>query len=864
VSPNYDVLDRNLATLLTRAYVAVHARESFRAQLGRDFAARASRLARPERARVFERPFVRIAAAAAVLLGVFVGGVWYAQRARPGATLDEILARGEVAMRRERGGAWLALQGGADAAPIRFEPRDPSGAFLEVHTPRSEPASVEMASIAAENSAVWQLAPASGLALDSNAATALNAQLDAGGVVARGSDAAPAWRVVTTEGELQLERGEVRVAYEAPEDPSAWEPRRDVSRAWVHVSVHDGRAHATRAGQSAALEANTEAYMSGGETLFAIAATELTPGGDRTSVDTAPPETGEPAAPAVDALFTGTAVRASDGTPLDEFRIVLLPLIHLPQVGQPSVQEFTAAHGRFEFPRSSLRDDGTAEAYRLEIQCAGLAPFRIERFTFDPTAPRSVAAVLDDGATARGIVVDASTGLPIADAYVVSENDTPVGVLALEAEENPALLVVSTRTASDGSFELKHLSAGPQLLRASAALHGPQWAEPLTLARGEVFSGIELRLAPEARIQGSILDSNAEPLAGLQVIASPNDFERQRPCLTFDWTESAADGTFELHGLGGGEWSVLKFSPRTQQRPTLAPEMAFAVLRPGAVSRVDFHARLPRQVLRGVVRDTAGNVVGGRNVMVAPIAKAGPPPDGEWSSALSAADGSYEIPDLEPGAYELFVSGRLPSEVVRVERFEVAAGRASTHDVVLPLGTIGGTVRNGDKHEPLDFAVLVLMRREENGDMNFVGKVFSDASGRYELPNLAAGVYTLYAYATSGELGQESFEPITLADGARVEHIDFELVRGASLDVHVVDGDGRPIDRATIELRDARGRDVQLAATQRTDSDGRFQPSGIKPGRLTVRASAEGCDGAEVAVDLVAGERAKVEITLKR
>jgi 5-hydroxyisourate hydrolase-like protein (transthyretin family) len=334
--------------------------------------------------------------------------------------------------------------------------------------------------------------------------------------------------------------------------------------------------------------------------------------------------------------------------------------------------------------------------------------------------------------------------------------------------------------------------------------------------------------------------------------------------LTFDWTESAADGTFELHGLGGGEWSVLKLGPRTERRESLAPEIAFAVLRPGAIARVDFHARQPRQVLRGIVRDAAGKVVGGRNVMVAPIAKAGPPPDGEWTSALSAADGSYEIPDLEPGTYELFVSGRLPSEVVRVERFEVAAGRASTHDVVLPLGAISGVVRDGEKHEPLDFAVLVLLRRLDNGDMDFVGKVFSDASGRYELPNLAAGVYTVCAFSTSGNLGQERLEPITVAEGARVEHVDFELLRGVSIDVRVVDENGRPIDGATIVLHDAHGLEVQIAQTQRTDADGRFRSDGIKPGHWSVRASAPGFATSEHAADLVAGERATVELTLAR
>ena len=231
---------------------------------------------------------------------------------------------------------------------------------------------------------------------------------------------------------------------------------------------------------------------------------------------------------------------------------------------------------------------------------------------------------------------------------------------------------------------------------------------------------------------------------------------------------------------------------------------------------------------------------------------------------MSAADGSYEIPDLEPGTYELFLSGRLPSEVVRVERFEVAAGRASTHDVVLPLGAISGTVRDGEKHAPLDFAVLVLLRRLDNGDMDFVGKVFSDASGHYELPNLAAGVYTVCAFATSGNLGQERVEPITVADGARVEHVDFELLRGASLDVHVVDGAGRPIDRATIALYDTHDVEVQIAQTQSTDADGHFRSDGVKPAHWKVRASAAGCESAERAVELVAGEVATVEIVLER
>jgi protocatechuate 3,4-dioxygenase beta subunit len=811
---------------------------------------------------------LRIAVAAAVLLAAFAGGLWYARRGERALTLDEILARGDVAVRGVPSGTWSAREPGA--APIELAS---ASEFLEVRTPSSAAAQIDVAASADADAphAIWSLSPSSALAFapaTAEHADRLAASLGAGSVVARRapSGGGEFTVIATREGAVHLVRGEVRIAGEAPEHPETWEPRPNADTGWVHVAVTEGQSLVPRRGGWLALadgaEGRGEAFLSAGEALVPLepGASE---GGERTSVDDTQAHPSEPPVPAEAPVLDGKVVRESDGAPLDEFRVVLLPIVSLPQVGSPIVQEFRGAHGHFTIDGETLaRARVRSELYRVEIQSPGLAAFRLERFLPSPGTMQTIEARLDVGGSVRGIVLDDVTGRPIPGAWVVSESDTPVQVLGIDFNENEQpSVIVGTFTRSDGGFELEHLRTGTQLVRASAPGYGPAWSEAIDVARASASNPVELRLRAAARIEGSILDANGAPMVNVFVLAAATDFTR--PCLTFDFALSDASGEFDLHDLSAGYWAVLKFGPPTRAQAMLTPEMKFATLTVGSTARVDFHALQALQVLRGTVRDASGRPIAGRTLTVAPIALAAPPPEGKWNTATTDENGRFELQDLEPGPYAACITCRTPAEVVCVGQFEVTAGSAVEHDFVLSLGGIRGTVKNGTTHEPMEYAVVVLMRRTAAGD-EFCGKVLTDAHGNYELPFLAAGDYTLTTASLRGDLAQELFEPLTLSEGQRVEALDFELQPGAWLTVVVTDGAGAPIANAQVAFTDSRGRKAQFSERPLTDVDGLYPASGVPAGHWKVAATAAGYEGVEREIDLAVGMRGKLALTLRQ
>lgn len=881
---NIEVLERNLAALFARAYVPVRARESFRSELERDFLARAARFAgrpalaeqagTPEPSRIAEprkrnaplaTPQWRaVLAAAAVLLACVAVGVWYG-RGHPGrSTLEEILARGEVAVRFEREGAWSARAAGLRAAPIEF-----AGDFVELHTPRELAASIAMNAPA--ESPTWTALEDSRVSLargrDPSGAQLRVVELARGGLIASGglTDSVPS-TVRARAGELRFVHGEIRIVYEAPEDPSAWEapPRADCE--WLGVRVTSGEALVQRAGAAYTLAAGDEAFLSCGEVLLRLPASpedarDEHAGDERGGSE--PPQANEPAQPAEPPVLTGTVTRASDGVPLDEFRVVLLPLVQLPQYAEPQVHEFHAANGQFElFPAALVKAPVTSDVYRVEVQSAGLASYRLERFVVGASQPVVITAALELGATVRGIVVDDVTGLPIADAWVVAEHDTPAAGLAIDPDENETpSLIVATRTRTDGGFELAHLRPGAQILRATAGGYGPNWSGVFELPREGAHDGVEIRLSAAAKIVGSVREASGAGVPNVVLIASTSDFTRTT--LSFDFALSDASGEFELRDLGAGRWTVLSFGPAEQMRTSLAPEIQFAMLRPGETARVDFHAKAPRQVLRGTVRDVEGRPIGGRNVMVAIAGKDGPPPEGAWVTATTAADGTYELPDVEPGSYSMCLTGRTPVEIVHVDGFEVVAGQTAVHDVVLHLGSITGTVRNATTGEPIEF-VAVIVLRGAGSDEKFVANVQTDAHGFYEIPFLPPGLYSVAVHPSKDGLAQGTLEGIALGQGEQAERLDFELLPGASLELVVTDDGGAPVERAQVEFVDQRGRRVQFSESPLTDPRGHYRAIGMQPGHWRVSVRKEGFEKAEIEVDLQAGEHPQQTLVLRK
>lgn len=160
-----------------------------------------------------------------------------------------------------------------------------------------------------------------------------------------------------------------------------------------------------------------------------------------------------------------------------------------------------------------------------------------------------------------------------------------------------------------------------------------------------------------------------------------------------------------------------------------------------------------------------------------------------------------------------------------------------------PAGTasITGRVVAADSGRPVKRARVVAAPGGRSATTN--------DQGRYELVELPAARYTLTASKTgfvSITFGQrrplQPGTPVELADGQRLQGVDFRLPRGSVITGHVLDEDGEPLARAVVNaMRYAyqQGeRRLVPAGTDQTDDRGEFRVFGLPPGDYVVSASA--------------------------
>lgn len=883
---DFTTLERNLTLLFTRAYQPVRAAESFRRQTGERFVDSVAERAH-ERRRVREarelgragdqarvgprlsrpqlgRPHMRLVrwslVAAAALLAVFLTRDLDWRGAREPASLESILASGAVASRTAGDGPWAATTG-AEIVELAFD-----GEFLELATPAALPAQVQVGAhspSAPDTGELWNVFPASRVVLE-RASSGVEASLSSGGLIARRATSTDALRKVrTSQGSLQLDGSfDVRVALEGPEHSESFETCVCPPSTWTRVSIRRGSAQvAGRGGAPLALAAGEEAYLCEGAVVSALGA-GASERPSRTEVEGQSAAAATSSSPARKPWVRGTLTSA--GAPLEHFEIVALANVQLPQVAEPRSFVFEGAAGAFELFGPEPGREGLPEGpVTLFAKVPGLAITRIEAEVSAAGTPLELRIELHPGARLEGLVVDAENGRPIADAYVVSESDSQLSVLSIDPDENGPF-AHATRTRAGGDFALEELSRGSHSIRASAAGYGQAWFELRDLTAGEVRAGIRLELRRPGAIAGVVLDGDSKPVAGALVLASTTDFERKRPSLTYAEAKTDAEGRYRLDDLGAGAWAVLNFGARPG---ALAPEYQFVQVVAGTTATLDFRPLSSSHVLVGRLLDTKRAPVVGRNVMVGARDSLSAAPDGRWASTTTDANGVFRALGLAPGAHEVYVSGATPAEMMWVGQVEVSDAPVTEHELVLGGGSLSGRVMDGERAQPMGFAVVVVIRRDAadrgDGDERFQGRVFTAADGTYRIEHLEPGAYDVFVYATRGEFGQEQSLNL-VSDGARpLSGVDFTLFAGGRLAVRVADESDRPL-AAQLDFYDERGVRVQFSERDATSDTGRYNVRGIKPGRWTVRARAEGFAGGEATARVLPGERADAEIVLRK
>jgi RNA polymerase sigma factor (sigma-70 family) len=448
--------------------------------------------------------------------------------------------------------------------------------------------------------------------------------------------------------------------------------------------------------------------------------------------------------------------------------------------------------------------------------------------------PRFAAAVA--GPTGEVVADDSAAG-SVEGTVRSAEDGSAIGGAELSFAFQDSSL--PSRTDAEGRFRFAPAEPGSYLLAHIAAegfrAFSPEWGDSpvaFVLRAGERIRGVELTLRPLRTCRGMVVDDASKPVAGarLQLWA----VSRGIGVPGGDSVESDAAGRFEVPAIAGLTLEAHAGDRMAREQLGAALEPCQTWLRlgpPRPAPELSITGRLERGGvgLPGVIVEAWSNPVLERE------ARRG------FARTTSDDDGRFALAPLDGVLYA--VTAHLGGREVAVAR-DVRGG---TQGIVLGVsagGRIYGKVTE-DRGAPVSRFAVVVSRAEPGADGRRFG-VFSryDARGGFEIDDVPAGPYRLLVLADGWQPSEEV--PVEVRpEPAAAAVVTLALRAGARLRGRVIDrASHAPIGRAlaSIEGQTAKAL-VPLAAQAVSGDDGRFELTGVPPGRMSLTIVAGGHHG---------------------
>ena len=461
----------------------------------------------------------------------------------------------------------------------------------------------------------------------------------------------------------------------------------------------------------------------------------------------------------------------------------------------------------------------------------------------DPAALRRTNAVLNLPATftVRGMVVD--------------ENGQPIGGVGLRYSNRPMWESYQLTNGSDGRFELPNQS-GPRLLLTVDSRRFSYYSTnfDVDISKPEVRLVLPSRLAIRQHLMNvTVLDADGQPVVGATFVGdfrndqpaggSPTTDGRGMATLAFRMSEDQPIGSRSISGstsASGETITVSRSTVRVSVRHSNQVQRAIIWTAPTekllSSLPTNYTVRLPGLVtIGGYVRDERGQPADGARLDVRSSGGSSTPNDnttrtnevsefslGERAAPITDAKGFWSVPQIPAdlvelqflvirpgGAVSSFVSGSNPSDGI----VDIAMLRRSEAVLTVPEGvTIRGRIVD-EAGQPVSMVRLRERSRAPGGYHVFT----NEADGRFELPHRTS---------TALQLSVDSPRHSVLATNIPVEPgVEALLVlsRQRPLRLRVVDGDGKPIQRAHVQPMEWRNGGLNYEWSAFTDAEGRVR-----------------------------------------
>lgn len=381
-------------------------------------------------------------------------------------------------------------------------------------------------------------------------------------------------------------------------------------------------------------------------------------------------------------------------------------------------------------------------------------------------AAREAARVeipLEPAAALEGVLVDAATGAPIADAELE--------IVVKDEDSGDERLLGDGRSDEKGRYRVESLPAsGRAVLRVREPGRRPR---EFGVALGDATaSRVEVSREIAGRLYGTVQTADGLPASAASVLlrratAAPRDPpERVADCR--------ADGSYVFDDVPLGVALVAVASAKGWADAVPTETITFGPA--AAERRHDFTLRRPATLTVNVPDPSKAGGVESRLVMVRLD-------DEPTASALSTGSGSVLRSDLTPGTHRVRVTANGFLPVLR--RVELPEGGKAEIEVLLTLGLeIRGRVVDGAgaglAHAAVSAVDSELPDEADRVRKDFTQAAFADAAGEFRFTGLRPGSYRLFAYSGTGPVSA----PLVVA--APASGLTLVLAPGTKISLHVV------------------------------------------------------------------------------
>ena len=418
----------------------------------------------------------------------------------------------------------------------------------------------------------------------------------------------------------------------------------------------------------------------------------------------------------------------------------------------------------------------------------------------------------------------------------------------MEASANTPAHMRAARSSDDGTFVLPRVPAGSHVVSAHKRGHADAINYDVQVEVGTTTGPIELRLGEALSLEITIRDTEGRAIGGAKIaVASGPGADWRAEYTPQSRVQTGADGRVTIHDIENRDMCLWITADGFVSMP--------------AAVRLNENGHTTREYvlqtgggIRGVLVDPTGNPLATARIMLRLRG------DGMYSGSVKTDEtGVFRFAALRPGIYEL--------EITHDDYASIPYG---AHPVVdgetLDLGNVALlpyaslSVRVLDANDlPVEGATVKVNTGFDNDDVvNLEGREIeratSDVEGVATFERVTPGKVTVRASHGSAEAaGDLRAEP-----GER--EVTIRLAEGRRIDGVALQADGSPWTAGRVCLfRDGWGR--QLAATVRTDHQGRFAFENLAPGRWGLSTDDNGVSSFGSWVDVTAGQTTTATVT---